>query len=269
MTDKERIIELKKYTGLSFRALAEEIGLKSVQTIYDIKNGKHGISKDVAERIHAKYLNLSMSWLLTGEGSMFESTLEPESLNTEIDVDLEEQVSQEFPLIPVAYLDSPDINIWKDIEENSNQVERLSLNQLVYECDLVHRVLTDVMSPDITIGDILFLKKVPRKKILNGECYLINSKTYGVLVRYTFAEDDEIKCMAPNRPQQDLILPMDDIYGVYAIRGKFSSRITYSENSSMSYQAANNHISQLINEVSRAGERVDRMIALLEKQMSK
>jgi len=70
MTDSERIRELKKFTGLNFRKLAEEIGLNTVQTLYDIKNGKHGISKEVAEKIQARYLNISIAWLLTGEGEM-------------------------------------------------------------------------------------------------------------------------------------------------------------------------------------------------------
>lgn len=70
MTDKERIEELSRHIGLNFKRLAEEIGLKTPQTLYDIKSGKHGISKDVAEKIQAKYLNISLSWLLTGEGEM-------------------------------------------------------------------------------------------------------------------------------------------------------------------------------------------------------
>ena len=70
MTDSERIRELKKFTGLNFRKLAEEIGLNTVQTLYDIKNGKHGISKEVAEKIQARYLNISIALILTGEGEM-------------------------------------------------------------------------------------------------------------------------------------------------------------------------------------------------------
>lgn len=70
MTDSERIKEFRKFTGLNFSKLAEEIGLNTVQTLYDIKNGKHGISKDVAEKIQAKYLNVNIAWLLTGEGEM-------------------------------------------------------------------------------------------------------------------------------------------------------------------------------------------------------
>lgn len=70
MSDSERIKKLEEFTGLSLNKLAAAIGIKSPQTFYDIKSGKHGISKDLAERIKAKYLNINMSWLLSGEGEM-------------------------------------------------------------------------------------------------------------------------------------------------------------------------------------------------------
>lgn len=70
MTDFEIITKVAKYTELSFNKLAKEIGLTSPQTFYDIKAGKHGISKELAEKIHARYLNISEAWLLTGNGEM-------------------------------------------------------------------------------------------------------------------------------------------------------------------------------------------------------
>lgn len=68
MTDSERIKWLEEFTGLSLNKLSSELGLKTPQTFYDIKNGKHGISKDLADKIKAKYLNINIAWLLTGEG---------------------------------------------------------------------------------------------------------------------------------------------------------------------------------------------------------
>lgn len=70
MTDIEIIAKVAEYTGLSFNKLAKEIGLASPQTFYDIKAGKHGISKELAEKIHARYLNINEAWLLTGNGEM-------------------------------------------------------------------------------------------------------------------------------------------------------------------------------------------------------
>lgn len=50
MTDIEIIAKVAEYTGLSFNKLAKEVGLTSPQTFYDIKAGKHGISKELAEK---------------------------------------------------------------------------------------------------------------------------------------------------------------------------------------------------------------------------
>jgi hypothetical protein len=54
--------------------MAKEIGLSTPQILYDIKNEKHGISKDVAGKIAAKYLNVNLVWLLTGEGEMLNTS---------------------------------------------------------------------------------------------------------------------------------------------------------------------------------------------------
>lgn len=70
MSDNEIIAKVAEYTGLSFNKLAKEIGLTSPQTFYDIKAGKHGISKELAEKIKARYLNINEAWLLTGNGDM-------------------------------------------------------------------------------------------------------------------------------------------------------------------------------------------------------
>ncbi len=67
--DNNRIEVLMRHLGLNARKLAMSVGV-SPQTIYDIQKGKHGISKDLAEKISAKYLNVSRLWLLTGDGEM-------------------------------------------------------------------------------------------------------------------------------------------------------------------------------------------------------
>ena len=69
MNDKERLEALMKEYSLNARKLALSVGV-TPQTIYDIQKGKHGISKDLAEKISVKYLNVSRLWLLTGSGEM-------------------------------------------------------------------------------------------------------------------------------------------------------------------------------------------------------
>lgn len=99
MTDIERITKVAQYAGISFNKLAKEIGLTTPQSFYDIKAGKHGISKELADKIQAKYLNLSMAWLLTGEGEMLKGEAQY--------VDYEE-VREDRRMVDVALLSEND-----------------------------------------------------------------------------------------------------------------------------------------------------------------
>lgn len=51
----------------NFKEFAAKIGVSS-QIFYDIKAEKHGISKTLAEKIHAYDDRISVAWLLTGDG---------------------------------------------------------------------------------------------------------------------------------------------------------------------------------------------------------
>lgn len=51
--------------------LSKDLGKKRSQGIYDVLNGKVGISQRLSELIISIYENLNKSWLLTGEGNMF------------------------------------------------------------------------------------------------------------------------------------------------------------------------------------------------------
>lgn len=79
MTDSEKIRKIEKEYNFSTRQLAVNLGLKSAQNLYDIHRGRHGISKDLASIISAKYPNISLIWLLTGEGEMLKDT-EPKQI---------------------------------------------------------------------------------------------------------------------------------------------------------------------------------------------
>lgn len=66
----QRIDEARKTLNFqNFSEMAAKLGV-SAQVFTDIKKGKHGISKRLADAIHALDERISVSWLLTGDGSM-------------------------------------------------------------------------------------------------------------------------------------------------------------------------------------------------------
>ncbi len=70
LTPQERIERVVCWAGLSTNAFAAQIGLSSPQSLYQIKSGKHGISRAVAECIYNRYPEVDLGWLMTGEGEM-------------------------------------------------------------------------------------------------------------------------------------------------------------------------------------------------------
>lgn len=70
MTDSERLSEIINSSGMSTKKFGEYIGTKSPQVLYDVLKGRNGISKELADKIHAKCVNYEYAWILTGNGNM-------------------------------------------------------------------------------------------------------------------------------------------------------------------------------------------------------
>lgn len=64
----ERLCKVIEHSGLSVNAFARAIGLSCGETLYQIRRGNNGISPSVAKRIHEKYPDFSLAWLMFGCG---------------------------------------------------------------------------------------------------------------------------------------------------------------------------------------------------------
>lgn len=73
MTQQERIKELSGYLGMSLNAIAKEAGLSS-QKFYDIMSGRSGITEIFAHKVCNRFMDISLSWLMTGRGNMIDDT---------------------------------------------------------------------------------------------------------------------------------------------------------------------------------------------------
>ena len=66
MTDGEKLIEIQQMTGLTWKDLADKVGIASAQTFTDIRGGRHGISMKLANKIIEAFPEIRKEWLRVG-----------------------------------------------------------------------------------------------------------------------------------------------------------------------------------------------------------
>ena len=66
----KRLASVIAYSQMSTNKFARYIGLPRGENLYRIQRGQNGISRDVANRIAEKFPEISIGWLLSGEGLM-------------------------------------------------------------------------------------------------------------------------------------------------------------------------------------------------------
>lgn len=55
----------------SYAEFSRLLGLKTPQNFTDLKRGKYKITRSFASKIHDIYPDISIAWLITGEGGMY------------------------------------------------------------------------------------------------------------------------------------------------------------------------------------------------------
>ena len=74
MTNKnenwERLESVIRWANMTINYFGRYIGLSRSENLYQIKRGNNGVSLDLANRITAKFPEVSKLWLLTGDSQM-------------------------------------------------------------------------------------------------------------------------------------------------------------------------------------------------------
>lgn len=219
MDDKQRIQEVLSYTRLSARALAEEIGLKSPQSFYDIKAGRHGISKELASKIQGKYLNISTEWLLTGEGEMLTTdTAPPEEESSEQSQLIPAPPGKGIPLIPLPAM----AGFLKGATSiNPNEIEWYFVPAFK-DCTFLIRVKGDSMAPRYLSGDIVACREVHDTATFFqwGKPYVLDTDQGVVLKRVRRSElPEHVLCVSDNPEYDPFDVPTAGIYHLAIVRG--------------------------------------------------
>jgi hypothetical protein len=197
LDDWHRIESVVKWTGLTVNSFARNIN-KSGESLYQIKKGNYGISKELAEAIVAKYPEISRAWLLTGEGDMFTGG------------------SAERVAIPCYEADVLKIAVQEVLPRPAYLISMPTAQG----ASLAALSLHPAMAPAIPVGAMVILKEAGVDEIVPGNPYLVSSPRVTAL-RTVRREpgSDTLRLVAAAPEYDDMLLDACEVKKLWAIIG--------------------------------------------------
>lgn len=192
------------------------------------------------DRLFTKFPEVSLNWLMTGEGDMLQKSCatQTNSGNAGNNITMiqnvdglyksnEKERCEKTPVISSDMIRKTDLNIWKFVHDNIDNIEKISMQNIYSDYDLFYRVISDSMKPTIEKGDLLVLRKVnDMKKIVNGDCYMVDTVDYGCVVRMLYYENGVYSCKANIPEYSDITLSENEIYNIFSIVGLVRPLVT-------------------------------------------
>lgn len=186
-----------KNAGMSINSFATAIGMSRSQSLYQIKQGHIGISQAVAEAIVKTFPEYSLSWLLTGRGSIYDSPSREDGYIPYYKSTIS-QLESVYNFDPESYLYLP----------------------FLTEFDLAIQYMDNDMSPEIEHGSVLVLKRIKKSAIIPGNIYVVRTSNISTLRRVRTCEDSSKWLLSASNTERydDITIYDKDIVEVLSIK---------------------------------------------------
>lgn len=228
-TVKDRLIRFIEASGYSVREFERAIGVSNA-TITHVKDG---LSANLKEKISAKFQRINMEWLLTGEGDMLKSAVDPSSVPPSDDRAMTERRPREeapimkpvasggIPLVPIDAVAG--FNGWDESGIAELDCARYDVPDFAaVHADFLIRVSGSSMYPKYSSGDILACRKIVEVTFIQwGKIYVIDSQQ-GAMVKRLFeieGDADHILCKSDNPNYPPFKLSKDEIRSLSIVVG--------------------------------------------------
>lgn len=218
-TIKERLLEFIAYKNLNVSKFEKLCGMSNGY----VRSVERVIGEDKIANIRNAFPDLSIPWLILGEGEMFSS----HSVQ-EVTPDGELIKPEDMPIIPAELAMAEELDVWEYFLQHKDKIERKRYSAAFSKFDFFYRVTSDALKPNIEKSDILLLRKLNGRKIVNGDCYVIDTKHFGFILRIAY-EDDEpgmIRLESTVTRYSTLKVGEGDIFSLYSIVGLMRTQVT-------------------------------------------
>ena len=201
MESWQRLEAVIKWADMSTNFFARHIGLSRPDIFYNIKSGKGVLSSNLARRIVDKFPEISIGWLLSGEGEMLGSPAKDFRIPFYEGNVTGNMLMGQQDLAPSQYLYLP----------------------VLEDCDCAFRSYDDAIAADIMPGSIVFLKKNDINAIIPGGMYVIVSSNLVLLRRVRIVTNDdnsrELLLEGSNGIYDSLRVAIDQVKAVFRVVG--------------------------------------------------
>lgn len=202
---KDRLAHFLEEEEISVPDFCESVGMPQAYYL----SMKGNIPESKLKSIMEKYPQLSIEWLMTGEGSMIKST---DTL-----VPSDNFASDMKPRIPyTAAAGSLTSAVDGVTLEQCEQIPRINVFP---DYDFTIIIKGNSMEPKYEGGDEVACKKINEKSFIQwGKVHVLDT-AQGVLIKRVYEDGEKIRCASYNQEYPDFSIPKDDIFSMSLIVG--------------------------------------------------
>ena len=217
--------------GMTQQQVAEKLGIKQ-QNVGAYYSGARPFGKNAAMKWQRAF-GFSAQWLMTGEGKMMLDgvitqtnvsghNIIAQTINTMTDMpqaSTPSELDELVPMVPRDMARMPNISIWEHMKSASNLETAPKIHQFP-RYDFYFQCVTDAMRPEIMAGDLLGIRRHdPSAPLVNGETYVFDTKSTGMLIRMLEEKEDGYLATAHNDRYKDTFFPRSEVLTIFSIVG--------------------------------------------------
>ena len=254
--------------------------------VSNMTKGIRHIRLEHIERLREAYGNVVDNYRTDGPSAVKPATMSPLPASTIVgqvsDVqrgyDVEEAMSVEQPpIIPDAIARKAEIDIlkWAESNEADHSKNAFDILDILKKTAFIIKMTNNAMAPALYQNELVFLKPLPSNTLItDGDPYGIDTNNRGILIRHLYDRGDHYLARPKNRREYgDIQIPKHSVIRVYLPLFHGSDHLAAIPNTDIDLAQRDKQISQqgsqitsLINQLDKSGERMDRLIDMLDKK---
>lgn len=230
--EKGRLLkEFFKEKGITQQEAADRLGILQTN-VSALLLGKRNFGRKMAEKWSSAF-GIRANWLITGEGPMLESEASitqnnvhgnnviAHTINNVNEIPVASTPSELDDLIPIVPRDiarQPNLCIWEYMKsadvESAPKIHQFPRYDFYFQC------VTSAMEPEILAGDLLGIRRFkPVAPLINGEAYVFDTKSSGMLIRMLEETEEGYIATAHNERFKKTFFPKSEILNIFTIVG--------------------------------------------------